>query len=226
MKKISVILSVICLILIAAWQILAPHRSYYLISVCILLLSMIPFLVSFERSRPSARELTLTASLIALAVISRAVFYLIPQVKPIGAVVVVCGVCLGAQRGYLIGAFSAFISNFIFGQGIWTPFQMAAMGLVGLISGLVFSKLRPNRISLSILGFILTFALYGVVVDASTVLMMSSEFNIKSVLAIYATGVPFSFVFGVSTAVFLFLFGMPFIKKIDRINTKYGIYEV
>ncbi len=226
MKKISVLLSVFCLVFVILWQLLAPQKSYYLISVCILLLSMIPFFVSFERSVPSPRELTLMAGLIALAAVSRAVFYLIPQVKPIGAVVVVCGACLGAQRGYLIGAFSAFISNFVFGQGIWTPFQMTALGLAGLVAGLIFSKLKPNRISLSIIGFVLTFVLYGVIVDTSSVLMMSSDFNIKSALAIYAAGVPFSLVFGISTAVFLFLFGMPFIKKIERINIKYGICEV
>lgn len=224
MKKLfPLICIIICLIGLVVWQLFSSSSSYYLISIIILVISMLPFFFSFEHSKPDAREVALLSSLIAIAVVSRAVFYLIPQVKPIAAVVIVSGVCLGAKRGYLVGAFSAFVSNFIFGQGMWTPFQMVALGLVGFAAGAVFSKIKAKRASLSIVGFVLAFALYGMIVDLSSVLMLSSDFTLPSVLAVYAAGVPFSFVFGVSTAVFLFLFGEQFIKKVDRIQTKYGI---
>lgn len=216
---------IVCLIGIVIWQVLSDSTSYYLVSVIVLIISMLPFFISFEKSKPAAREISLIASLIAIAVVSRAVFYLIPQVKPIGAVVVISGVCLGGKRGYLVGAFSAFISNFLFGQGVWTPFQMVALGLVGFIAGIIFSKIKANRIILSFVGFILTFVLYGIIVDTSSVLMMVSDFTVSSVLAIYGAGVPFGMVFGITTAVFLFLFGESFVKKINRIQTKYGIYS-
>ena len=222
---ISYICVILCLIGVVLWQLFTDSQSYYLIAVVILILSMLPFFLSFEHSKPSAGELTLIASLIAIAVVSRGVFYLIPQFNPIGAVVVAGGACLGAKRGYLIGAFSAFISNFIFGQGIWTPFQMVALGLVGFTAGLVFSKIKAKRLPLSIVGFILTFALYGVIVDTSSVLMMLTEYNLKSVLSVYIAGLPFSLIFGVCTFLFLFLFGEAFIRKIDRIVVKYGILE-
>jgi len=224
MKKIMFPLSIVlCLFGIVLWQIFSADTNYYLVSVLLLIVSMLPFLISYERSNPSARELSLIASLIAVAVISRAVFYLIPQVKPIGAVVAVSGVCLGAKKGYLVGAFSAFISNFIFGQGIWTPFQMVALGLVGLFSGLIFSRLKINRVTLAIVGFLLTFALYGLVVDLCSVLMLSSDFTLPAILSVYGAGVPFNLVFGITTAVFLLLFGEEFISKINRLIKKYGI---
>jgi uncharacterized membrane protein len=224
MKKVLPYICVIlCIVGIALWQIFSGSVSYYLVSVLVLIISMIPFFFSFEHSAPDAREIALISSLIALAVVSRAVFYLVPQVKPIGAVVVVSGACLGAKRGYLVGAFSAFISNFIFGQGVHTPFQMVALGLVGFVSGLVFYKIKANKINLAVVGFILTFAVYGVVVDFCSVLMLSTDFAIPSVLAVYAAGVPFSLVFGISTAIFLLFFGEPFIKKIRRIQIKYAI---
>ncbi|MGN1202008.1 MAG: ECF transporter S component [Eubacterium sp.] len=226
MKKfIPFLCAMLCLIAVVLWQVFSQNQSYYLISVIVLLISMLPFFFSFENSKPDAREIALIASLIAIAVISRAVFYLVPQVKPIGAVVVISGVCLGAKRGYLVGAFSAFVSNFIFGQGVWTPFQMAALGLVGFAAGAVFSKLKAKKISLALTGFILTFALYGFVVDMCSVLMLSTDFSLPSILAVYGAGVPFSLVFGITTGVFLFFFGEPFIKKIDRLQTKYGIYS-
>lgn len=224
MKKLFVFLcAIVCLFAAVIWQLMSNHSNYYLISVIVLVISMLPFFFSFEHSKPSAREITLISSLIAIAVVSRAVFYLIPQVKPIGAVVVISGICLGAKRGYLVGAFSAFISNFIFGQGVHTPFQMVALGLVGFIAGIVFAKLKINKISLALVGFILTFVLYGLIVDLSTVLMLAGDFNISSMLAVYGAGIPFGMVFGITTAVCLFLFGETFIKKINRIQTKYGI---
>ncbi len=225
MKKLFLLICTVAgFVFIIIWQLFFTNTNYYLVAVVILILSMLPFFVSFEKSRPSARELTLIAGLIAVAVISRAVFYLIPQIKPIGAVVIVCGACLGAKRGYFIGAMSAFLSNFIFGQGIWTPFQMVAMGIVGLAAGLMFNK-KAKRIPMAIAGFVLCFAVYGLIVDLSSVLMMTNDYSMMSVLSIYAAGVPFGLTFGASTAVFLLLFGEAFAKKINRIVMKYGILE-
>lgn len=217
---------IVCLVSVILWQIFSKDKSYYLISVAVLLCSMLPFFITFEGSRTDAKEIALIASLISIAVVSRAVFYLVPQVKPIGAAVIVSGICLRSKRGYLVGAFSAFISNFIFGQGIWTPFQMVALGLVGFLSGLIFSRVKANKINLALVGFVLTFALYGFIVDLSTVLMLSNSFSLSSALAVYGAGLPFSLIFGLTTSIFLVLFGEAFIKKINRIKTKYGVCEV
>ena len=226
LKILSAVLILLTAVGIVVWQIFfSETTSVYLISAIILLISMIPFMLTFERSAPSARELALLAVLIALAVASRAVFYLVPQFKPIAAVVIVSAVCLGAERGYIIGAFSAFVSNFIFGQGIWTPFQMVALGLVGFLAGIIFKGIKPNKWSLSIVGFLLAFALYGIVADSGSALVMVSDFSWRSVLAVYGAGISFSAVFGGATAIFLFLFGEAFVKKLDRINTKYGIVK-
>lgn len=215
---------IVSLVFVAVWQLFfAQSASYYLAAAIVLVLSLLPFFISYERSSPPAREIALVAVLIALAVVSRAVFYLIPQFKPIAAVVIVSAVCLGPRRGYIIGAMSAFISNFLFGQGVWTLFQMVALGAVGFFAGLIFSKVKPGRWQLAAVGFMLSFALYGLITDLSSVLTMLSEYTLSGVLAIYAAGVPFSAIFGAATAIFLFLFGEAFIKKINRVVEKYGI---
>ena len=221
-KAITPILVIISLVLVIVWQLLIADTSYYIVVVAILILLMLPMLLDYENGKPSSREIALVSSLIAIAVVSRAVFYLIPQVKPIGAVVVVCGMCLGAKRGYIIGAFSALVSNFIFGQGIWTPFQMVALGFVGMLSGLL---LKPNsgRWYQAVVGFVLCFALYGIVVDTSSVLMMTNDYSLASIMTIYISGIPFSLTFGISTAIFLLIFGEAFSKKINRLVQKYGI---
>ena len=226
MKKAFLYITVVLsLAFIVLWQFLfADSVNYYIVSVVILIASMFPFFVSYEQKKVTARDITLTATLIALAVVSRAAFYLVPQVKPIAAVVIVSAVCLGAHKGYIVGAFSAFVSNFIFGQGMWTPFQMVALGTVGLLAGLIFRWLKVNRYTLSIVGFVLATVVYGAIVDMSTVLSAyGNNVTLKGALSIYASGAVFSLVFGGATAVFLFLFGMPFITKIERISKKYGL---
>ena len=226
MKKAFLYITVaLSLAFIVLWQFLfADSVNYYIVSVVILIASMLPFFVSYEQKNVTARDITLTATLIALAVVSRAAFYLVPQVKPIAAVVIVSAVCLGAHKGYIVGAFSAFVSNFIFGQGMWTPFQMVALGTVGLLAGLIFRWLKVNRYTLSIVGFVLATVVYGAIVDMSTVLSAyGNNVTLKGALSIYASGAVFSLVFGGATAVFLFLFGMPFITKIERISKKYGL---
>lgn len=226
-KIISFLIVFVTTVLIVLWQIfLAKTTSFYLVAVIVLVLSMFPFFLCFEKSMPSAREMSLLGVLIALAVVSRAVFYLVPQFKPVAAVVIVAAVCLGAERGYIIGAFTAFISNFIFGQGIWTPFQMVALGVVGFVAGLIFKKVKANRWNLSIIGAVLVFFFYGFIVDLSSVLTMVTDYSFASVLAIYVAGVPFNAVFAGSTFLFLFIFGETFVKKINRINTKYGIVKI
>lgn len=226
MKKAFLYITVaLSLAFIVLWQFLfADSVNYYIVSVVILIASMLPFFVSYEQKKVTARDITLTATLIALAVVSRAAFYLVPQVKPIAAVVIVSAVCLGAHKGYIVGAFSAFVSNFIFGQGMWTPFQMVALGTVGLLAGLIFRWLKVNRYTLSIVGFVLATVVYGAIVDMSTVLSAyGNNVTLKGALSIYASGAVFSLVFGGATAVFIFLFGMPFITKIERISKKYGL---
>ncbi len=226
MKKAFLYITVaLSLAFIVLWQFLfADSVNYYIVSVVILIASMLPFFVSYEQKKVTARDITLTATLIALAVVSRAAFYLVPQVKPIAAVVIVSAVCLGAHKGYIVGAFSAFVSNFIFGQGMWTPFQMVALGTVGLLAGLIFRWLKVNRYTLSIVGFVLATVVYGAIVDMSTVISAyGNNVTLKGALSIYASGAVFSLVFGGATAVFLFLFGMPFITKIERISKKYGL---
>lgn len=206
------------------WQFFRQDASnWYLPAVLLLLLSILPFLLAYERKKPSARELALLSALIALAVAGRAAFYLIPQVKPIAAVVLVAGVCLGPARGYLVGVFAAFLSNFIFGQGIWTPFQMVGLGLVGLLSGWLLQPARASGWKMALCGFFLAAFIYGFIVDTGSVLLAVSVFSWQAVLAVYAAGLPFDLAFGASTAVFLFLFGMPFLHKLQRLNTKFAI---
>lgn len=202
-------------------------KLYYALACAIIAAACIPFFISFEKRRPSARELVTVASLAALAVASRAAFYALPSVKPMCAIVMVAAVALGAQTGFITGAAAMFVSNFIFGHGPWTVFQMLAMGACGLIMGLIFHnrKIRTNRILLAIVGGAVNMVFYSLIVDLNWVLMMADNLTVKGVVSVYAAAVPMNAVHAVTTAAVLFAAGPAFIEMIERIRLKYGIFK-
>src|SRR3954447_18962966 len=102
----------------------------------------------YERSRPPARVLALVAALAALAAIGRVAFAAFPNVKPTTDIVLFSGYTLGGPAGFAAGALAALVSNVFLGQGPWTPWQMTAWGVVGLLGALVGRLLRgrePSR---------------------------------------------------------------------------------
>ncbi len=229
-KKIAAFSVLLTAVLIAAACIASRFvkgkEFYYPMAVLIIAAACVPFFISFEKNRPSARELVVLACMSALAVASRAAFYALPTVKPLCAIVIIAAVSLGPQTGFICGVLSMFASNFIFGHGPWTVFQMLGMGAVGLIMGLIFygRKIRSKRILLAVIGGIVSFAVYGLIVDISSVLMMSTDFSLSQILTIYASGLGYNLSHGITTAVILLAAGQVFIEKLDRIKIKFGMF--
>ncbi len=200
-------------------------KRYYFISLLIILETMLATFFSFEGKKPGARKLVVISVLCAIAAGGRIAFTAIPLFKPILAIIIISGVCLGAETGFLVGAISAFVSNFFFGQGPWTPWQMFIMGVVGFVAGIVFYKfkLKRNRIILAVFGFLVTVFVYGVIMNGASIFMMHQQFTLNAFFAACALGFPLDVVHGASTAFFLFFIAVPIIKIIDRIKEKYGI---
>lgn len=96
-------------------------RKYYFISLLIILESMLPFALIFESRKPQARELVIIAVLCAIGVAGRVAFFMLPQFKPVVAMVIIAGVAFGGEAGFLVGAVTGFVSNMFFGQGPLTP---------------------------------------------------------------------------------------------------------
>lgn len=201
-------------------------EKYYFISLLIIAEAFIPFLAAFEGRKPQARELVTIAVLCALAVAGRVVFAPIAQIKPMLAIVIISGVCLGCETGFMVGAISAFVSNFFFGQGPWTPWQMLAFAIVGFFAGVIFAKAKKSKLLLCLYGFFSSMILYSGLVNFSSVLLMKMPLTAEAVLSIYSAGLPFDLMHAVSTTVFLWPLANPMIEKIERVKTKYGIIKV
>lgn len=212
---------------VLAGTLLLSGQRYYLIACLILLFAFSAMLLRLERRHVRAREMVILAIMTALAVTGRAAFFLLPQVKPSAAVIILAGALLGAEPGFLVGAMTGFVSNFFFGQGPWTPFQMFGFGLVGLLAGLIFKRLPKNRFCFAIYGALSVFFLYGLCVNLGAFLTAApvGELSFGAFAAVLASAVWFDFAHAASTAVFLFLLARPFTAKLLRIRKKYGVFE-
>ena len=155
-------------------------------------------------------------------------FFMLPQFKPVMALVIIAGVSLGGETGFLVGAVTMLASNVLFSQGPWTPWQMFCMGIVGFLAGILFRKgfLRRSRAALAAFGAFAAVFLYGGIINPASALMYSAEsINWRIVLGYYITGLPMDLVHGAATAIFLWLGAEPMLEKLDRIKVKYGLVE-
>jgi energy-coupling factor transport system ATP-binding protein len=202
-------------------------RKYYFISMLIILETMLPLVMVFEGRKPQARELIVIAVLCAIGVAGRAAFFMLPQFKPVVAIVIIAGVAFGGEAGFLVGAVTGFVSNMFFGQGPWTPWQMFAFGIIGFLAGVLFRKgfLRRNTIALCIFGGAATFLIYGGIMNPAAVLMFQAKPTVQMFYLAYIQGIPFDLVHAAATVVFLFFIARPMLEKLDRIKVKYGLME-
>jgi len=202
-------------------------RKYYFISLVIILETLIPFLMAFEGRKPSARELVIISVLCGISVAGRTAFFMLPQFKPVAALVIISGVCFGGEAGFLVGIITAFVSNFFFGQGPWTPWQMFAFGAVGFLGGVLFRKgiIGKTKLSLSIFGAFASVVVFVGIMNPASALMASSEVTWELIWSACLLGLPYDLVHGASTAFFLWFISEPMIEKLERVKTKYGLIE-
>ncbi len=106
--------------------------SWQLAAFAILALGLIAGFAWYERTRPDARIVALVGTLAAFGALGRIAFAAVPNVKPTTVIVLISGYALGGAPGYVVGAVAALTSNFFFGQGPWTPWQMAGWGATGI----------------------------------------------------------------------------------------------
>ena len=206
------------------------------IRLLILADATIPFFMGFEGRHPQAREIMVIAVMAALGVAGRSAFFMIGSFKPIAAIVIITGVSLGGEAGFLCAWLIMMISNMFFGQGPWTPWQMFSFGIIGFLAGLLFrspgkrsgsrKKEWRHKILLCIYGGLSTLIIYGFFMDTASVTMVGQDLSWQAFAASYATGFPFNVIHGTSTVIFLFFLTIPMERKLDRIRKKYGILEV
>ena len=160
-------------------------QYYALVSFIMVLLALLLFLAGFERRDLGTRRMILVSVMTALSVLGR----LLPLIKPITALTVLSAMYLGPEAGFLVGALSAVLSNFVMGQGPWTPFQMLAWGLIGLFAGILAKPLQRSPLLLYIYGMLSGVA-YSMLLDIWTTVWTYKEFTLAEYAAAVIAGRP------------------------------------
>ncbi|MDD7302411.1 MAG: ATP-binding cassette domain-containing protein [Eubacteriales bacterium] len=228
-SKKSLVLAGILIALILPTLILGgmflDDRKYYFISLAVLVEVMAAFFILFEGRRPKSREIAVMAVICALGIAGRAAFFMLPQFKPVAALVIIAGMTLGGGSGFIVGAVTMLVSNMLFSQGPWTPWQMFAMGLVGLIAGGLSGFLRGGKGRLCVFGALVTIVVYGGLMNLSSALIWAREPDIGVILTYFVTGFPMDCVHAAATALFLWFGAEPMCEKLDRLRVRYGLFE-
>lgn len=234
-RTIAAAISILILIplTIFAGMYLFEDRKYYITSLIVLLEAIMPFLLLFEGRKPKARELVLIACLCALGVAGRAAFFMLPNFKPVLALVIIAGVAFGGETGFLVGAMTMLASNVLFGQGPWTPWQMFAMGITGFLAGVLFERSAAERkesgrglrarVTLCAFGALCAIIIYGGIMNFASAVMWQDSINLSILLTYYVSGLPVDAIHAVSTAVFLWFLAPPMLEKLERVKKKYGL---
>ncbi|WP_288530560.1 ECF transporter S component [uncultured Secundilactobacillus sp.] len=220
---ISIGVFVLCLIWITFFN---GDQHYLMLSFICLAASMLPFYWHFETRESEAREIVFLAVLATVAALGRVAMAAVPDVKPTSFVVVMTGLTLGPEAGFIVGSTSAVVSNLFLGQGPWTPWQMFAWGAMGISAGLIRNfKIAHNRYFLATLGLIYGF-LFGWIMDLWYVMVYVQPLNIKTFIAAYLASFYFDLAHGVTTAILLYLFYQSWYRIITRFKYKYGLAGV
>ena len=199
----------------------AGSRAYVWLSICVAVLSCVPFFIAFEKKSGTGRMLIL-AVMVALSVLGRFAFSALPHFKPVTAIVVIAGIYLGAESGFLCGALSAVLSNIIFGQGPWTPFQMFSWGLIGFLAATASPLLKKSKLALAIYG-VFSGIVFSLLMDGFSALWAEGKFSLSRYGAFIVAALPVTAVYAVSNVIFLLALSALMGEKLERITKKYGI---
>lgn len=223
-KTLFFILSATCVIsavILASLALKMQNMSF--LSVVAVSLLCIPFFLSYERNDKNNRITVIIAVMTALAVIGRFVFAETPGFKPVTAVVIITGIYLGPQAGFMTGALSALISNIYFGQGPFTPFQMFAWGITGFLAAILNKNgLLEKKVPLIIYGA-LAGVLFSLIMDVYTVLIMTGGFSFLKYITAITSSAWFTGIYTFSNIVFLLLMMIPADRIMKRIKIKYDV---
>lgn len=177
----------------------------------------------YERSEPNARLLAVVGTLAALAILGRIAFAPIPNVKPTTDIVLIAGFVLGAAPGFAVGAVTALGSNLYFGQGPWTPWQMAAWGLVG-IGGALLARLTRGRAPRIPLALACGFAglAYGAILDLHQWTIGGTQ-SLEEYVTIAGISLPFNLAHAAGNVVFFAAFGPALIRAVQRTRLRFDV---
>jgi energy-coupling factor transport system substrate-specific component len=181
----------------------------------------------YERAHPTARVIALVATLAALAALGRIAFAPLPNVKPTTDIVLISGYVLGGAPGFAVGAVAALASNLFFGQGPWTPWQMAAWGGVG-VGGALLARVAGRELARVPLAAACAIASlgFGAVMNLHLWVTYSGDHTLAKLAAVFSTSLPFDLAHAAGSVLFCLAFGPALVRALARYRTRFEVHWV
>jgi len=190
--------------------------TWQLASFAVLAIALVAGFAWYERARPSAKLLALVATLAALAALGRVAFAPLPSIKPTTDIVLLAGYALGGAPGFVVGAVGALASNVFFGQGPFTPWQMAGWGAVGVFGALLARVFGRDLGRWALAGACALAGLaYGSFLDLHLWVLYSAH-SWQEYLLVAGRGVPFNIAHAFGNVLFCLAFGPLLVRALDR----------
>ena len=195
--------------------------SWQLVSFLILGAVLVAGFVWYERSRPPAQVVALVAALAALAIAGRIAFAAFPNLKPTTDIVIFAGYALGGAPGFAVGALAALVSNFWFGQGPWTPWQMAGWGLCGILGAVLALGVRnAGRLSLAATCGFAAIA-YGALLNFSLMATYGGDLSWRQFGLLEARAIPFEIAHFGGNVVLALIAGPAMVRMLARFRERF-----
>ncbi len=174
----------------------------------------------YERTKPDARIVALVGVLAAFAALGRIAFAALPNVKPTTDIVLISGYALGGAPGFVVGAVAGLTSNFFFGQGPWTPWQMAAWGMTGIV-GALLARITKRQLGRWPLAIVCAFAGYAFAAVQDVGDWVNYSDHSLAQLGVYVgKGTGFDLIHAAGCLLFALAFGPALGRSIARFATR------
>jgi len=184
---------------------------------------MLGFFWRFEKSGATSREVAFIATMASLAAVSRIPFSAILSLQPTTFMVMITGYVFGPQKGFMVGAVAALVSNFFLGHGPWTPWQMFCWGMCGVAAGLLAGQAKEFKfVTFTVLAGVCGY-LFGWMMNIWHWVGFIYPLNLQTFIATYIAAMPFDTLHAAGNIAFSLFFGRSFFNILVRFRKKLSI---
>lgn len=187
----------------------------------LLVLLTISLFLALGKAKQPIQLLSFGLILLGAAMGSRLISLWFPGINAIAAIVILTGIYGGSHLGVVVGGLAPYLTNMIFLQGAWTPFQMYGYGLIGLLAGVPWlaDKAKNNMFIMTLLAGVMGIA-YSLFMDTWTLLSFGTDFGWPLYQLLIVQAIPFTLKYIGSNVVFITILKKPVRRLVQLIEDR------